>query len=154
MSDTSKEIDTVDWEKLGAQSCVHQFQYNYAETDNPYFVWEAIRLSGIAEVPIPEWTQNYLREVASELINGVEPDVALRLSIGRGQKPLLAQFEEMNENDLIGMAVEEKIEELKSSHGSGVKESAYQHIAVKYEISVKQARTRYEAWIKKCENDV
>jgi hypothetical protein len=41
----------------------------YEETKNPFFVYTAILQSDLAEVPTPDWVNNYLKASALELLN-------------------------------------------------------------------------------------
>ena len=53
----------------------------------------------------------------------------------------------------IGIAVEQKIQELLKSHDHGVKDSAYQQVAAELNVSPKQARNWYKKWVGKSEGD-
>jgi len=149
MIDEDKNVDFEIWEKAGAECWANSFQYNFRETRNPYFVWEAIRLSAAAGIPVPDWTAPYLWESARKLMSGIEPQNALGLKVGRGKVPLLAQFNNALLHDQIGLAVEERIDALLKIYRRGVKDSAYQQIAVENDVTPKQAQKWYEEWLEK-----
>ena len=148
-----KEFDTAEFANLGAQTWVDLLKYNFEESGNPFFVWESVRLSKEAGVPIPVWTYKYLHVVAENLLNQQCPKDALLLNPGRGGSPPIDQFQEAQREDEIGMAVENRIGELLEwqKHGpkGGVKDAAYGDVADEYGIAKKTVGRFFKNWKKK-----
>jgi hypothetical protein len=126
--------------RLVARHRVNYCEHMYNDTQNPLYVWKAIREAGLDCSEYPNWIKKYLCHAAEGIINISEPDKDAPKLIKKAlDLPSARAFDEFHhswqKDDLYDRVMQER---RKRKHGE--KESIFEDVAEEFYVSEDTAK--------------
>ena len=84
-------------------------EFRFADSDNPYFAWEAYSLCREFGATVPDWAMDYLDRAARALLSGGDERRALGFKSKRGRDSKLREYRRVERDVRLALDVDREL---------------------------------------------